>query len=253
MKPLYLSLLVSLALPAWGQNQPVGKLYTPGPFDSLSFSGASQVSFRQGDRDELFIEGDEGVQEEVRLQLRDGQLTLHTRGSWMFWRDSRVRVQVTARDLKRLGVSGSVNFQALEPVQLQQLRVSISGAGLVRFEQLRAEELKFNVSGAGDGQFTGQAQRLALSISGRSDFLGQGLQVQQAKVGISGLGKAKLWVEQELEVSISGIGTVDYWGGAKVSRRSSGLATINAHGAKAAAQPAPSPNPGPSPNPQPSE
>ncbi|WP_374434009.1 head GIN domain-containing protein [Inhella sp.] len=239
MKPLYLSLVLMLPLAAWSQAQPVGKLYTPGPFDSLSFSGAAQVSFRQGDRDELFIEGDEDVQKDVRLQLRDGQLSLHTRGTWWFWRDTRLRVQVMARELKRLSVSGSVNFQAPEPVQLPELRVSISGAGLVRFDQLRTEDLKFGVSGAGDGQFAGQVQRLSLSISGRSDFLAQGLQVQQAKVSISGLGKAKLWVEQELEVSISGIGTVDHWGNAKVSRRSSGLATINGLGPKPAPPPAP--------------
>lgn len=240
MKALHLSVLLALPLLSWGQSQPVGKLYTPGPFDSLSFSGVAKVSFRQSERDELFIEGDEEVQKEVQLQLRDGQLLLHTRGSWWFWRPPRLRVQVSARELKRLSVSGSVHFEALEPVQVQELRVSLSGAGLVRFEQLRAEDLKFSVSGAGDGQFGGQLQRLVLSISGRGDFLGQGLQVQQARVGISGLGKAKLWVEQELDVAISGIGTVDHWGAAKVSRRSSGMATINSHGPKgAAAAPAP--------------
>jgi len=245
MKSLYLSLLLSLALPAWSQPQPqpVGKLYTPGPFDSLSFSGAARVSFRQGEQDELFIEGDEDVQKEVRLQLRDGQLNLHSRGTWWFWRSSRLRVHVTARDLKQLSVSGSVNFTAPEPVQLQELRVSISGAGQVRFEQLRAEALKFGVSGAGDGHFSGQVQRLGLSISGRGDFLGESLQVQQAKVGISGLGKAKLWVDKELEVSISGIGTIDHWGEARVNRRSSGLATLNAHGPKAPAGTAPNPTP----------
>ncbi len=47
MKPLYLTLVLALPMAAWGQAQPVGKLYTPGPFDSLSFSGAAQVSFRQ--------------------------------------------------------------------------------------------------------------------------------------------------------------------------------------------------------------
>lgn len=226
-----------LALPlsmAFAEGLPPGKLYTPGPFDSLALNGSAQVSFKQGDRDEFYIEGDDEVQRSVDIQLKDGELSLRSSGSWMFWRSaSRLRLHVTARQLKHLSVSGAANFIAEQPVQLDKLGVSISGAALVRFDQLRADSLRFAVSGSGDGVFSGQVQSLALSISGRSDFGAENLRAQQAKVSISGLGKARLWVQRDLSVNISGIGTVDYWGNPAVQRRFSGIATVNVRGDKA--------------------
>ena len=240
-----------LALPcsiALAQNLPPGKLYTPGPFDSLSFNGSAQVRFKQGERDEVYIEGDDEVQRSVEMLLKDGELSLRSSGSWMFWRKaSRLRLHVTARQLKDLHVSGAANFVAEQPVQAEKLTIGISGSALVRFDQLQAETLRFAVSGSGDGVFSGQVQNLSLSISGRSDFGAENLLTQQAKVSISGLGKARLWVRQELAINISGIGTVDYWGNPAVQRRLSGISTVNVRGDKGAPTALPAPASLPSP------
>jgi hypothetical protein len=102
----------------------------------------------------------------------------------------------------------------------------------VRFDQLQADELKFTVSGAGDGQVTGTVDRLSVSISGRSEFRGENLMSQRAAVAVSGVGDVKVWATETLKIAVSGLGTVDYWGAPSVKRSTSGVATINARGAK---------------------
>lgn len=228
---LLVALGASLLPTSWAEDAPAGRRYTPGPFDHIEFSGAAQVRYEQGDRDEVFIEGDDAEQRQVKVELDGTRLVIRQESGWRFWLVRRLRVQVVSRDLKRLVVSGAADVVATAPVQCKELAVSISGAGLVRFDHLTAEHLKFTVSGSGDGQLAGTVQELAISISGRGDVLAQHLRSQRALVSISGMGKAKVWALEELNVRVSGVGGVDYWGNPpKGQRRLTGLGGIVAQG-----------------------
>lgn len=205
------------------------------PFDTIDISGSAVVRYTQGPQDQALVDGDAEMQRSVRLVVQNGRLQVQPTGGWKFWNSKRVQVNVSSRELKRVSVSGAADFLALQPVQAENLAVSISGAGLAHFDQLRADELNFTVSGAGNGNFAGSVDRLKVQISGRSDFRGEGLAAQAARVTVSGIGHVRVWVQQDLSVSVSGIGTVDYWGNpAHVKRQSSGLATLNDRGPKPA-------------------
>ncbi len=210
-----------------------GRSYTPGEFNAIEISGAAHVRFRQGEPDGVFVEGDEDAQKAVSLEVRRGQLVIRPSGGWKFWNNKRVNVTVTARNLQRVNISGAADLLATAPVNLERLHISISGAGLARFDQLKAGQLNFHVSGAGDGQMAGQVGELSVSVSGRSDFRGEDLMAQTARVRVSGIAEVKVWVVQELQVSVSGVGTVDHWGNANVQRSSAGIARINSRGPKA--------------------
>jgi Putative auto-transporter adhesin, head GIN domain len=218
------------------QTPPTGpRPQTPGPFDAIEISGAADVRFTQGEVDQITVEGDDDVQQAVSLSVNNNRLTVNHSGSWKFWNAKRRAVlHITARELKRVTISGMADFSASDVVQVGKLTVDISGAGQARFDQLRGEELRFVVSGSGDGRVAGQVNKLDLSISGRSDFVGDNLLTQNARVAVSGVGNAKVWVMQDLSLSISGIGTIDHWGGANVKRSVSGIGKVNDRGPKRA-------------------
>lgn len=212
-----------------------GRTYLPGDFDSIEVSGSAVIRFVQGASDQVFVEGDSEVQSAVSLEVRNGRLIVRTSDAWKFWNARRLHLTVTAREIRRLSISGAVDFSASAPVQLDRLQIDISGAGSARFDQLRADQLSFQVSGAGDGQVAGTVRQLNVGISGKSRFHGENLMSDRATVAISGVGVAVIWVLQELDVSVAGVGTVDYWGTPTVRRNVSGRATINERGARRAA------------------
>lgn len=222
------------ALPAQPPEPPAveGRSYAPGEFDTIEISGAAHVRFRQGESESVFVEGDEAAQKALTLEVRSGQLYIRPAGSWKFWNTRRINVNVTARDLKRVNISGAADLLATLPVALGRLQISISGSGVARFDQLKAEQLNFHVSGSGDGQMAGQVDQLEVRVSGRSDFRGAELMAQRARVRVSGLADVKVWAVQELAVTVSGVGTVDYYGSPVVQRNTSGIARLNARGAK---------------------
>lgn len=232
--PIFAAALAAVLCGAAHAQPTPSRTYTPGPFDELEIQGSAEVRFAQGDTDQVVVDGDEQVQREVRLELNNGRLSIRHGGSWKFWNNRRLQLAVTSRELKRLSISGAADVLAALPVKLNKLTVDIAGAGMARFDQLQAEELRFHVSGAGDGRFAGSAEQLSVVVSGKSDFRADQLRTQRARVAVSGLGDVAVWAEKELSVSVSGIGTVDYWGTPTVKRSTSGLATINARGAKAA-------------------
>lgn len=210
----------------------IGRTYTPGAFDRLELAGAARVLLTQGDRDQVFVVGDAEVQKSVDVDLADRLLVIRPSGGWKFWHSAKVVVQVEVRQLRQLSVSGASDVQAPGPLRTEQLKLSISGAGNVKLDQLQARQLVFSISGAGDGQLGGRVDELALQISGKGKVVADRLQVQRARVGVSGLGNVVLWVTDDLNAHISGIGSVDYFGNPSVQRSVSGMGNITARGEK---------------------
>jgi hypothetical protein len=213
---------------------PQARTYTPGEFDSIEISGSADVRFSQGATDQVTVRGDDDdVQRTILLDVRNGRLRIDQSGSWRFWDSSRVRIDVQARDLARVSISGAGDFVATTPVRADTLLVSISGAGSARFERLDAQKLSFQISGKGDGRVAGTARELAVKISGHGEFAGENLRTETCDVQVSGVGNARIWTVEQLRLSVAGVGKIDYWGmPPQVLRKISGAATINDRGAK---------------------
>ncbi len=215
------------------QAEAAGRVLTPGSFDAIDISGSALVRFVQGAADQVVVDGDEDAQRAVSVRVSGSTLHIHPGGAWKFWNSQRAQLTVTARELRRVSISGAADFVAEQPVQAARLSIDISGAGMARFDRLRAESLRFAVSGSGDGRFAGSTDELTISVAGRGDFRGEHLMSQKSRVSVSGVGDVQLWAVQELSVSISGVGSVDYWGTPQLRRSTSGLGSVNARGAKA--------------------
>ncbi len=232
LRPLALAALLLGPVLAHAQA-PEGKIYTPGPFDSVVLDGAGQVRLVQSDRDEVFVAGDAQAQEGVDIHVRNGRLIVDMPGSWKFWNNgSGAQVEVRVRHLNRLTLSGANDVFAAGPITGDQLTVNMAGSGVARFDQLQVGKLNFEISGAGEGQLAGKVDQLRLSVSGKGKIGAEQLRTDGASVSISGVGNAVLWTVHALSVQISGAGHVDYWGQPTVRKSISGFGSVDARGDK---------------------
>jgi len=231
-----LCLLALLALASGARAQGVeGRRYAPGPFDTLVISGSATFKLVQGGEDSVFVEGDEDAQGAARLDVEDGVLRVRPSGAWKFWRSKQLLITVTARELKRIEISGAADVVAADSLTPKQLQVRISGAGSVRFDKLKADKLEVNITGVGNALVAGSADTLQVRISGRGAYLGENLASKWATLSVSGAGDVKVWATKEITASVSGVANVDFWGGATVKRSDSGITTWNDRGDKRAA------------------
>jgi hypothetical protein len=235
----FLAAVAGLLLPVLGRAQVQvqqpgeGKVYAPGPFDSVVVDGAGQVRLLQGDRDEVFVPGDARAQEAVEVRLDGRRMRIDLPFGWKFWKGSSgAQVEIRVRHLVSLTIAGSNDVLAPGLLSGDQLSVSMAGMGVVRLDQLKMGQLDFEVSGAGEGQLKGQVDRLRLSVSGKGKINAEQLRTGTADVSISGVGNATLWAVNKLRVQISGAGHVDYWGEPAVSKSISGFGTVESRGEK---------------------
>lgn len=218
---------------AQGASSGEGRIYAPGPFDSLTVDGAGQVRVVQADRDEVFVPGDEKAQDSVDVELKGTRMRIDLPGGWKFWKGGNgALVEVRMRHLNKLTLSGSNDVIVPGPVTGDQLTVSMAGSGLARFDHLQVGSLNFEISGAGEGQLTGKVDQLRLNVSGKGKIAAEQLRTGSADVSISGVGNASLWAVRDLRVQISGAGHVDYWGQPKVQKSISGFGSVDARGDK---------------------
>lgn len=209
---------------------PEGKLYTPGAFERIEIDGAGQVRVVQGERDEVFVNGDARQQAGVEVEVSGKTLHLDLPGGWKFWDSGKAQVEVRVRHLAKLTMQGAGDVYASGAFSGPSLGVEVAGSGVVHFDDLHVDQLSFSISGSGEGQLAGRVDRLSLSVSGRGKVLAPQLQVATAKVSISGVGNADLWVTDDLHVDISGAGHVRYLGSPKVRQSISGLGSVDASG-----------------------
>lgn len=198
----------------------------------MEIGGSAEVRYVQGDVDQVFVEGDAEVQRGASVDVRGSMLRIQSESGWKFWSSRRLQVQVTSRTLSRVSIHGAADFSATGAVQVPRLQVQISGAGLARFDNLATESLVFSVSGAGDGQVTGQTRDLSVSVSGKGEFRGENLQSLRARLSISGIGDVKVWALEDLNINVAGVGKVEYWGTPRVRQSTSGPTSVTARGAK---------------------
>lgn len=227
------SLAVLLVLATAARAQGVeGRKYAPGAFDALVITGSATFKLVQGGEDSVFVEGDDEAQGAVRLDVEDGVLRVRPSGAWKFWRSKHALITVTARELKRIEISGAADVVAAEPLKLKQLQVRLSGAGSVRLDKVQTDRLDVSISGLGNAQAAGSADNLEVRISGRGAYLGENLATKWAQLSVSGAGDVKVWATKELTATVSGVASVDFWGSAMVKRTNSGITTWNDRGDK---------------------
>jgi hypothetical protein len=208
------------------------KVFAPGPFDSINVSGSARIELTQGESDQVTVVGDHDAQRSVQLGVTGGQLNIQTHGGWKFWNRDQVEMKVQMRSIKSLNISGASDILATKLLVADSLDINISGKGEVRFGNLSAKQLDFEISGAGSGIMGGKVDKLIVNVSGAGKITADNLRAAQADINISGAGSTELWVTDELSVNVSGVGSISYWGQPKVTSKVSALARMNALGPK---------------------
>ncbi|WP_310384546.1 head GIN domain-containing protein, partial [Roseateles sp.] len=185
-----------------------GRLYMPGPFDRIELAGTTHVRLLQGEQDQVFIVGDAQLQDSVAVTVSQGRLDIRGIETWKFWGTKRLEVEVSLRRLRELVLSGAGELHAPDGITAGPLSIRISGAGSVRFDDLTAERLDFNISGSGVGVLRGRVELLDLKISGKGKLQAEDLLAEAANIKISGVGNADLWVSEKLNLNVSGVGHI---------------------------------------------
>ncbi|OGZ34663.1 MAG: hypothetical protein A2174_02535 [Candidatus Portnoybacteria bacterium RBG_13_41_18] len=199
-------------------------IITQSPIESQSGSTGQSTS-----TEALRIEAEDNIMPKIRTRVEDKTLKIDY--DWQTWPwfnfkpQKPINFYVTVKTLNKIALSGAGNLKS-EGIKSDNLEIIISGAGKADLS-VEAQNLNAEISGAGEFLLAGKTDAQKIELSGAAKYDGRNLESKEADVEISGAGQATLKVSEKLNAQISGAGRVDYIGNPQVTQKISGAGKIN--------------------------
>jgi len=213
------------------------------PINSVSLEGTGELIITQGDRDFLVIEGAGEITKEIKADVKNGRLVLTNEREWgsvswdgflmnfSFKKPGRqnLRYLLTVKSLKEIESSGA-GYVRMDSFKGDQLKVDAAGATKIEFSGLKLNALKFGAAGACKALMAGEVETQTIEIAGAGTYEAAKLDSKTVKIEIAGSGKAEIRAKESIEASIAGVGKIDYYGDPKVIPSIAGLGRIRKAG-----------------------
>lgn len=194
---------------------------SPGEFDAIELRNAVQAEIVTGTgwaiRSERSLEA-----EGIRMQLEGRTLVLRRESDWD--RDDQQAVRIELPVLKKLRVSGA-SYVRLQDIKADKLEVQGSGASRI-VGRLNAHEIKLDCSGATQAELEGSVSELQAEMSSASSLEAGNMQAYQAILNCSGASHATIYTTGRADVKASGASGVKVKGTGNLNSDQSGSSTI---------------------------
>lgn len=195
-------------------------------FNSVDVSGAIDVYVSQSPESSIRIEGDDNLLEFIEVYEEGGTLKIHTRRGVNINPSRSMKVHVSNPEWKGFEASGACNIIGRDLIKTTgNVKIDLSGASDVDM-QLDAPRIETEVSGAGSVKLSGKTRDFTVDGSGSTSVRCFGLLAENVRVDISGAGDAEVFASVKLDVDVSGAANVAYKGNAAVTQDISGAGSV---------------------------
>lgn len=195
-------------------------------FVNIDVSSALDVFVKQDSATEVKVEADSNLQQYVEVYVNDQTLYIHISENVSLDPSQNLKVYVSAPVYKHLKVSGASSIIKDGRISSDgDIDIEISGASNADLD-LKAPEVKIDLTGASSIALTGETKTFSVSGSGSSGIHCYGLLAENTNVDISGACDADVYASVKLDVSASGASHVSYKGNATVTSNTSGASGV---------------------------
>lgn len=200
--------------------------------DNMSFHGTAGVSIRILYGSETKVEG--SVPQDIfdhgfSVTASNGVLRIAPR-KHLNIRAEHFELTVTA-PFDEVILSGAYPV-AIDAAGAGTVTLEVNGAASGTVENLTAEKLAAEFSGAGAFAFGGTAAEAEFTVKGAGAVDAAGLVVKALRAKISGAGDMVISVTDTLNAQIDGVGSIEYYGRPQVSQKIGGIGSVTQRAAE---------------------
>lgn len=190
-------------------------------FDGIDFRMSGEVYLRQGDRQEVVVQGYDNLIDRLDLRVRDGIWEIDINGctrnpdDFVFF--------ITLPDVRYLEISGSGDIISETVLATNDIDLRIDGSGDLDLA-LDVDDVFAELTGSGDIYLEGSGDELLYEVDGSGELRAFNCSFNEVDVEVNGSGDCEVLVNNRLRVRIDGSGDVYYRGDPEI------LVTINGSG-----------------------
>jgi Putative auto-transporter adhesin, head GIN domain len=172
------------------------------------------------------VEADENLQPYIITQNEGDQLIVKTRDGVNLHSSNPIKIYISTDKLEEISISGAGSVNGTDKfVGGDRLMISLSGVGNLNL-LVNTPKIVGHISGAGSMTVSGETRDAEVQVSGVGSFKGNNLKAENVKIQLSGTGNANVYASSTLDVSISGIGSVNYSGNPTIQQHISGMGSV---------------------------
>lgn len=173
-------------------------------FDRIEAGGAFTIRVLVGKSTSIRINAEENLLQYIKTKVSGGTLIIDSKKNLNPKKD--IEIFITTPSLSALEASGANN-------------VDVVG--------INEKEFFVNLSGAGNVDLKGNADKLRAEISGAGNIDARELKARDVMISVSGAASADVYAKEILDASVSGVGSIDYYGNPEKTRTNvSGVGSI---------------------------
>jgi len=201
--------------------------HTVTDFRNVHVSGGMDVYLVQGDVKPVKIETDDNLLQYIEVIQQGNDLVIRQKKGYNLDPSDKIKIYVTSPVFNHIQLSGAGNIiSEAKIINPEDMRIDVSGAGDIKMD-VKAPSVKVDMSGAGSISLKGDTKDVDLTLSGAGSAHCFDLLAENSKVNISGVGNAEVYASVSIEAHVSGVGDVKYKGGAtNVSQHVSGAGSV---------------------------
>ena len=211
-----------------GNGPVIANNYNFQGFTSIYSGLDGDVYYTQDSVYKIEVHAQSNIMNVIEVNVVNGELQLAYQKFTALGQHDRVIVYISAPSIEGLGVNGSGNLYALQPVSSANMNLKVNGSGDVNIFSYTGTNLSANISGSGRIAISGgtvNSEDLHISGSGTLDLLN--ISAFDVTTHTSGSGNMTVHAVNTLNVRISGSGDVYYTGNPAVYSSISGSGTLS--------------------------
>ena len=199
-----------------------------GDFSGIKILGSIDVYLSQSGENALAVSAStDKMKDNIDTKIVHGVLIIsYNSKSYSMNGKRNLRAYVSFKTLQSLEGSGASDFNIQKTLQLNVLRLNLSGACELK-GNVNINDMDAKLSGASTIKLSGKVKNLKLEASGASDLKSNELQIENLIANLSGASDVKVIISNSLTVKASGASSLNYTGNPeKVIVETSGASSV---------------------------
>jgi len=208
-------------------------------FTKLDIGGSFDAVLRQGNETSVKIITENIDTKKILTETKGNTLRVFLEKG--FYKNIKIKLEITYKDLDELHKSGSGNLTCASDlggagdfdlslsgsgnmtiegtVKGSSISIARSGSGNMKLARLQSDRSKMTFSGSGNFEVRdGAAKTQSIHLSGSGNVSAYGLKTETCAAAVSGSGDIEISVSNSIEAFISGSGNIEYRGNAQVNK-----------------------------------
>jgi len=185
-------------------------------FSGVHVSSAIDVYLTEDDEFSVTVEADENLHDVIKTYVKGDVLVVGT-DNVNIRRAKSKKVHVSLPHLTDLKISSAGDCDGQNRFHCEDLRLDVSSAGDLKLE-VEADRIDLDISSSGDVKLEGKVGEFNASLSSAGDLEAFDLIAEKVDVDASSAGDARVHATEEIAMNASSAGNIYYTGSAKVVR-----------------------------------